>query len=111
MDKFYCGKCDKKFVSNGNLQRHLITERHKRGGKKTRDERKIHICDLCNYRGITPYDLRQHHKTNKHKANYLSQQLENINNKKRLKNALKRAKRSKDTDKITEIVKNLKLLI
>lgn len=95
MDKFYCEKCDKKFAAKRNLQRHLTTERHNRGGNKTREERKVHICNLCNYRGITPYDLRMHEKTNKHKANTLSIQLDKINNIKRLKNSLKRARKIK----------------
>ncbi len=81
MVKFYCEKCEKKFASNFCLKRHLTTGTHKRGGnKKTRDERKIHVCNLCNYKDVTPYGLRNHEKTNKHKANFLSQQLEKLNN-------------------------------
>ncbi len=97
---FHCEKCDRKYSSKRNLIRHLDTNLHKRGGKKSYDEKKKHMCTICDYKTITPYDLRRHMRTDRHSKNSKIK----IN---MIRNGMKRAKKKKNYTKFN----NLKLLL
>ncbi len=93
-----CEKCNKNFKTNRNLQRHMLSPMHLRGGKKTLEEKKIHLCDICKYKTVSPYKLQRHFKTKLHsKKSKLT-----LN---KLQNAMKKFRKKKNKEKIEEFRK------
>jgi hypothetical protein len=59
--KYFCQLCNFKSNYNSEIEIHLNSEKHKRGGKK-----KEYNCDVCSYKTIVSLWNLKMHKASKH---------------------------------------------
>ena len=65
--KYYCEKCKRSYYNKSYLKKHLLTEFHKTGKRKTRSDKiaDIHICSECTYTTENVCHFKEH-VLNKH---------------------------------------------
>jgi hypothetical protein len=63
-ENYICVRCDYKCAYEKDFIKHLTTEKHKNGKRKTRSDKKdmptIHQCEKCDYNTTHIYNFKTH---------------------------------------------------
>ena len=63
-ENYICVRCDYKCAYEKDFLKHLSTEKHKKGKRKTRSDKKeiptIHQCEKCDYNTTHIYNFKTH---------------------------------------------------